>query len=271
VPFKKEFVMLNSLLTRHRLPSALARRYHLTEPFSVRPGRGVFRAKYRPTRQERVLKLLPHGSADDAALSDRLSRLSAISYPNVVPLTSIGMSRTDPATCWVSTAYVPSVDLRELLRRVGPLTVEEVLCCAREALQGLRQFHERGLAHGAVHPSHLLAVAGRPSVLLLPTGGLTTWRPRAAELPARADDLVQLGDTLTLLLTGERLRDDSLSPQDFDDIVPRLEERQSGLSRPFLNWIGRLVDVDRTDRFRTATAALDALLCLRLTESPVGA
>ena len=114
------------------------------------------------------------GITADAALRRRLLERGDIEHPNAASIAGVGQPspRDIRIAFWASSAYVPGFDLEELSRRVGPLPLGPILGCARQTLQGLRQFHERGLAHGSVTADHLIAGTGRDTAVLLPTGGL---------------------------------------------------------------------------------------------------
>ncbi len=163
---------------------------------------------------------------------EREARAAAqLNHPNVVALYHTELDAPHP---YLVMEFVPGVDLFRTVRLRGPLPWAEAVEYARQAAEGLRHVHERGLVHRDVKPHNLMltppASPGEPGrVKLLDLGlarsllatahpadlGLTEAgaflgtpeyvAPEQAEDARRADarsDLYGLGATLYFLLTG---------------------------------------------------------------------
>jgi hypothetical protein len=229
----------------------LIRDYEIIDSAGGSYPRRAFDAIERRSGDKVVLKLLPWGpfaAKDWSALREKLGAIRSVAHVNVVALLEVGEAGT-PTGLPIRYATTRRVGGPDLSTAGGPATVERAARWAADALAGLRQYHERGLAHGAVSAEHLL-LTPTGAVQLLPTGGIATISPTGA---IRAGDLRQLGEALLFLLSGRR---DMLATQ-FADLRP-------DVPRCFTGWLKRLTAERYSDQVSSATNALSALMRMRL-------
>jgi hypothetical protein len=228
----------------------LIRDYQIIDSAGSNYPRRAFEAIERRSGEKVVLKLLPWApfvAKDWSALRERLSMLQT-ARANVVQVLSVGEAGT-PTGLPIRYATTRHVGGPDLSIAGGPTTVEQAARWAADALAGLRQYHERGLAHGAVTAEHLL-LTPTGDVQLLPTGGIATTSISSA---TRAGDLRQFGETLLFLLSGRR----DLSTAELSELRPEVP-------RCFTAWLKRLTADRFNDQFSGATNALSALTRMRL-------
>ena len=124
-------------------------------------GRGgmgeVYRALDVDLGRPVALKMLLPAFADDPGFRERMlreSRLAAsLDHPNVIPIYEAG--ETD-RRLFIAMRYVDGVDLKVLLRRVGPLDADRAMDIASQVAAALDAAHARGLVHRDVKPSNVL-------------------------------------------------------------------------------------------------------------------
>lgn len=110
-----------------------------------------------------ALKVMHPALADDAEFVARFVRearaAARLSHPNVVAMFDQG---TDGDLVYLVMEYVPSLNLREVLRDRGHLTVEESFDVMEPVLSALAAAHAAGIVHRDVKPENvLLAQDGR--------------------------------------------------------------------------------------------------------------
>ena len=117
----------------------------------------VFLAKHRRMKRVVALKVLsPSLMGDDEAIhrfQREVELLSRLQHQNIA--TAYDADETDGVHFLVM-EYVNGWDLRTLVRRDGPLSIEKTLDCIHQAAQGLAFAHRQGIIHRDVKPSNLL-------------------------------------------------------------------------------------------------------------------
>lgn len=251
------------------VPRVLAEgRYHVTGQLGVGGMGVVLRARDQLLDRDVAVKLLADNLSLDEGSRTRFLRearaAAAIHDPRVVGVHDVGEHEGRP---YLVMECVDGASLAEVLAEHGPLSGDDVLGVATDALAGLGRAHDAGLLHRDVKPGNLLrapdgttkvtdfgvAVAGDHSERLTRTGfviGTAAYlapERRRGELATVATDLWALGATLTELLTGE-------PPSEVAD--QRLAARRDELPPQLLRLIRRLLAPDPADR---PTDALDAL------------
>jgi serine/threonine-protein kinase len=74
-----------------------------------------------------------------------------LQHPNILTVHDSGESG---GYLWFTMPYVRGETLRDRLRRVGPLPVEEALRIAGEAVQALQYAHAEGVVHRDIKPEN---------------------------------------------------------------------------------------------------------------------
>jgi DNA-binding response OmpR family regulator len=77
-----------------------------------------------------------------------------LAHPNIVLAYGAGEYED---TFYFVMEHVEGHDLAALVRKRGPLAVEDACHCVIQAARGLQHAHERGMVHRGIKPSHLLA------------------------------------------------------------------------------------------------------------------
>lgn len=191
---------------------------------------------------------------------------AAITDPRVVAVFDVGEESGRP---YLVMEYVDGPSLAEVLTSDGPLSGEDVLSVAIDALAGLGCAHEAGLLHRDVKPGNLLrAPDGTTKVtdfgvaiavdddrltrtgFVIGTAAYLAPERRRGEAATVRTDLWALGATLTELLTGQPPgeRADAELDRLGDDVPVELRRLLS-----------RLLAVAPADRPQDASAALELL------------
>lgn len=219
-----------------------------------------------------------------ARFLDHLAPLRELRHPHIVRTREVGLMS---GGAFLVAEYVHGLDLREVLRRWGVMSVGNAVRAVRHALSGLAHAHARGVVHGDLTPWNLILEvrSKRQGVkvidfglnlayhLALPDrvlmGGVPHFQPpervanfRVVEPPS---DQYSMAAILYHLLTGE-VPFDARSPAVevldrmlHDDPVPILERRPH-LPRPLAQVIHRAMSRDPADRYDSVEdfrAALD--------------
>jgi serine/threonine protein kinase len=201
-----------------------------------RLGRGgmghVYKAEHCLMKRIIALKLagrLRRGR-DDAAMLNRFRReveaAGRLRHPNIVTAYDAGVSH---GRLYLAMEYIEGIDLKRLVEKIGPLTVDLACEIVRQTAEALHHAHERGLVHRDIKPSNLMLAPPGVTVKLLDLGlaQLTDLASSSAEehepdeelcgtpdfmapewghTPCQADvrgDLYSLGCTFYFLLTGQ--------------------------------------------------------------------
>ncbi|MET9470043.1 serine/threonine-protein kinase [Streptomyces sp. NPDC006544] len=131
-------------------------------------GRGGMAVVYRAhdVRLDRMvaLKLLAPELARNDTFRQRFAHESkvaaAIDHPHIVPVFEAG--ETD-GLLYIAMRYVAGEDLRALMDRVGPLSVETAARIAAQVASALDAAHDHDLVHRDVKPGNILVAQGTDS------------------------------------------------------------------------------------------------------------
>jgi serine/threonine protein kinase len=122
----------------------------------------VFKARHQHLDRLVAVKVLRHELLADPEVVARFYReiqvVSQLAHPNVVHAYDAGPVGADHVLVM---EYAEGIDLSRLVRRHGPLPVEEASDYVRQAALGLHHIHERGQLHRDVKPSNLLVTGVR--------------------------------------------------------------------------------------------------------------
>ncbi|MEV6316138.1 serine/threonine-protein kinase [Streptomyces sp. NPDC051776] len=145
-------------------------------------GRGgmavVYRAKDLRLGRTVAVKLLAPELARNDTFRQRFaheSRVAAsLDHPHIVPVFEAGETE---GVLWIAMRYVEGKDLRALLDRDGPLTIEAACRIALQVASALDAAHAHELVHRDVKPGNILVAEGtdsdRPEHVYLTDFGLT--------------------------------------------------------------------------------------------------
>jgi serine/threonine protein kinase len=184
----------------------------------------VFKGVHNVMGRQCAIKVLPleKSTADSRDSFRREIRLQAgLDSPYVVRAFDAGQ---DGNVHYLVTEYVPGTDLRRLVRRGGPLSMQHAALVISQAARGLQYAHDLGLIHRDVKPGNILVTPeGHAKVSDI---GLAAWTmgleddPRAGKIVGTADylspeqirsprnvgtasDIYSLGCTLYYAVTGK--------------------------------------------------------------------
>jgi serine/threonine-protein kinase len=132
------------------------------EGFLARGSTGeVYRAVDERLERRVALKLVPPWLAEDERVRTRFlaeARAAAsLDHPNVLPVYEAGDAG---GTLWIAMRLAEGPDLRELLRREGPLSPERTVALLAGIAAALDAAHAKGLLHRDVKPANILLVPG---------------------------------------------------------------------------------------------------------------
>lgn len=149
----------------------------------------VYLAEHKLGGHRRAIKVLPKQRAADRSYLDRFYRegraAAALNHPNIVRIYDLAC---EDDIHYMVMEFVEGIDLQELVKRDGPLSVDLALEYLKQAATGLRHAHERKIVHRDVKPSNLLATQdGRIKVLDL---GLALMRDTGESLTLMHNDRV---------------------------------------------------------------------------------
>ena len=245
----------------------------------------VYVAWHRTLGCEVAVKVLPPHLVHDAAAVARFhSTIQAQArtggHEHVVTTMDAGEGY---GRLYLVMEYVPGTNLEDYLRHQGPLSWREACDYMRQAAEGLRHAHGRGVVHRDFKPANLvLTPDGKIKIL---DWGLARWSdqetltqpgmvlgtlnymaPEQLLAPTRADqrsDLYSLGCTFFYLLTGqppfaEHAR--PASPAEEGGAVRRaLAEQRPDVPAAVANVVEKLLQWHPEKRYATAQALLKGL------------
>ncbi len=147
--------------------TVIGSRYEVLLPLG-RGGMGtVYRARDRVLDEEVALKVLRSDLAEAGEMETRfraeIKLARTVSHPNVCRIHEYG---EDGTLRYISMELVEGENLKERLRRTGPLPVEEATRIAVDIARGLDAIHEAGVVHRDLSPFNVtLDASGRVRVM----------------------------------------------------------------------------------------------------------
>jgi serine/threonine-protein kinase len=136
----------------------------------------VFRARDEQLGRAVALKIMAPSVASDPEFRERFVRESkaaaAVDDPHIIPVFEAGES---VGVLFIAMRYVAGGDVRSLLAREGPLTVDRASAILVSVASALDAAHAVGLVHRDVKPGNMLMDVrkGRPDHVYLADFGLT--------------------------------------------------------------------------------------------------
>ena len=199
---------------QHLLGQLVDGRFPLRKLLGVSQNSAVFLTdlpNQRPSEPapEAAIKLIPEDPDTSEQQLERWKAAAALSHPGLLRIVDYGRSAVDGSPCLFLVMELASENLGELLPQRA-LTPEEASGMMAPVLATLDFLHEKGLVHGGLKPSNVLAI--RDSIKLSPdrivtAGDSAENRPLAApyappeSLLFSASDIWSLGITLYETLT----------------------------------------------------------------------
>jgi serine/threonine protein kinase len=120
----------------------------------------VFKARKRPLDRVVALKVLRRECVENARTLQRFLRemraVGQLQHSNI-----IRASDADEANGvhYIAMEFIEGLDLARMVKRQGPLPVEQALEYMRQAALGLQHAHDSGLVHRDIKPANLLVAA----------------------------------------------------------------------------------------------------------------
>lgn len=141
----------------HAPKTILQGRYELIERLGAGGMATVFRARDHHLQRDVAIKLLHENWIHDAAFLARFlqeARSAAnLSHPNIITVFDFGQ---DHRRYYIVMEYVAGTDLKTLLRRQGPFSVQEALRLMHGVCAGVGYAHRAGLVHCDLKPQNIL-------------------------------------------------------------------------------------------------------------------
>jgi len=144
---------------RRSLPNRLGT-YELLEEIGRGATGEVYRVRHQKLDRVFAMKVLYQEQSADAESLDRFLRemkaVGRLDHPHIVRATDAG---EDQGYQYLVMEYSEGLDVSEILRRLGPLSIPDACEIARQAALGLQHAHQCGVVHRDVKPSNLLLTA----------------------------------------------------------------------------------------------------------------
>ncbi len=130
----------------------------------------VFKARHRKMDRIVAIKMLPPDTLRSADALKRFLRevkaVARLSHPNIVTAYDADEAK---GVHFLVMEYVEGENLSALVKRNGPLPIEQAAVCMLQAARGLEYAHSEGIIHRDIKPSNLL-LDRRGSIKILDMG-----------------------------------------------------------------------------------------------------
>ena len=126
----------------------------------------VFKAEHSTTGRTVAIKVLPRDRSTPEAIANfarEIQALAKLDHPRLVRALDEGY---DGSVYYLVTEYVPGMDLRKLVRRDGPLSMEAAARIISEVAEALQHAHQQGMIHRDVKPGNVLVTPDGEAKLL---------------------------------------------------------------------------------------------------------
>jgi serine/threonine protein kinase len=142
----------------------------------------VFKARQQLMDRIVALKLIRKQLLEDPEVVARFQReikvIGQLTDPHVVQAFD---ARAIGSNFFLVMEFVEGIDLARLVKKLGPLPVEQACAYISQAALGLAHIHERGLIHRDIKPSNLILTAKDSRIKILDLGLARLQRSVAAE------------------------------------------------------------------------------------------
>ena len=204
--------MSRAAISRDWVGSYAAEKFPLIQWLGGSQATGVFLTELSENSQKAVIKLIPEDDRDANARAAAWEIASTLSHPNLMKVYTHGRCEIDGLPCfYVVTEYADEV-LAEILKE-RPLSPDETREMLGPALAALAYLHDKGLVHGRLNPSNIMAAGDSLKLTtygVCPVGAAVISRPTRTVCDAPetenglivpASDIWSLGATLVEVLT----------------------------------------------------------------------
>jgi serine/threonine-protein kinase len=274
-------------LRREAIETRNIGRYQLLRRLGSGGGGDVW-AAFDTTLKQRVALKTVSGHRPGSQVLARLERevraLSELTHPNTVRVFDYGV--TDDGLWYYAMEHLHGENLRELVTREGPLSVERFASIARQVLRPLGEAHDKGIIHRDIKPENVFVaqIGGEVDVVKLLDFGIArtsgdtqlTNTGFVAGTPAYmapeiilgrpADvrsDIYSFGATFYFALTGRLPFQDEDTMALFAAHVRRPLGPMSSVSTPippaYERVVQRCMAKDPAERYASTRAVLEAL------------
>ena len=116
----------------------------------------VYKAEDQVLGRTVAIKVLPRDKSTPEAVANfqrEVQALASLNHPKLVRAIDAGH---DGNVYYLVTEYVPGCDMRKLVRRDGPLNMEDAASIISQVAEGLQHAHQQGLVHRDVKPGNVL-------------------------------------------------------------------------------------------------------------------
>lgn len=142
-------------------------KYKLLEPLGVGGMSFVYLAENQLLGQRRAIKVLPKSKVTDSSYLERFYRearaAAQLNHPNIVRTFDIDQQGDQH---YMVMEFIDGEDLSSLVKRVGPLPINDAVDYLRQSAAALQHAHQAGLIHRDVKPGNLLLNKQRQVKLL---------------------------------------------------------------------------------------------------------
>lgn len=132
-------------------------RYRIERRIGAGGMANVYLAQDETLGRRVAIKVLHQRYAEDSQFIERFLREASaaarLNHPNIVQVYDRGQGAS---TYYIAMEFVDGMTLKDLVRRRGALTEQEVLAYARQALHALRFAHRNGIVHRDVKPHNMM-------------------------------------------------------------------------------------------------------------------
>lgn len=169
--------------------------YRITGPLGQGGMGQVFKAVSLETNAVVAVKVLPIEKTNPQTVENFSREIEAqakLNHPNLVRVVDSGY---DGSVYFMVTEYVPGANLRKLVRRYGPLSMESAAEILRQTAAGLAHAHLQGIIHRDVKPGNVLVTP--EGIAKLSDLGLASPMKTASEDDPRFGRVVGTADYLS--------------------------------------------------------------------------
>jgi eukaryotic-like serine/threonine-protein kinase len=270
-------------------------RYEIEDLVGTGGMSSVYRARDTVLERRVALKILHDHFSSDPEYVERFRRearaIARLNHPNIVTVIDRGDFQ---GRQFIVFELVPGDNLKDVVRRYGPLPVPEALALTHQIARGLSFAHEHGIVHRDVKPQNvILDESGSAKVTdfgiarsLEPGDGLTQTgtvlgtsdyvapeQVSGRRVDARSDQY-SLGVLLYELLTGEvpYSADNfmAVAMRHLRDPVPSVRKRRPDVPEPVDEIVAKAMAKRPEDRFPSMEAMMAALEGALAQETPDG-